>query len=68
MHIKKWYFVIVHKTDGILVKEIIDHNPDTGEITCHSLNPSPEYEDFKINLNDVAQLFNIVQISRGMKG
>lgn len=68
LHIKKWYFVIVHKTDGILVKEIIDHNPDTGEITCHSLNPSPEYEDFKINLNDVAQLFNIVQISRGMKG
>ena len=67
LHIKKWNFVIVHKTEGILVKRILDHNPETGDIICHSLNPSPEYEDFTVNLNEVAQLFNVVQISRGMR-
>ncbi len=30
LHIKKWDFVIVHKTDGILVKRIVEHNVDRG--------------------------------------
>ena len=62
LHIRKWNFVIVHQTDGIIVKRIVDHDVDKGLITVHSLNP--EYEDKVIELNDVAQIFNVVQVSR----
>ncbi len=62
LHIQKWYFVIVHKEEGIIVKQITDHNPETGDITIHSLNSF--YPDRVLNLKDVAQLFNVVQINR----
>lgn len=65
LHLKQWDFVIVHKTDGILVKRIIDHNTTTGNITIHSLNPF--YEDRVLNLEDVGQLFNVIEIIRGRR-
>lgn len=45
----------------ILCKQIISQDMQECNIVCHSLNPSPEYADFKLNLNDVRQLCNIVQ-------
>lgn len=60
LHFNKYFFVIVHREEGILVKQIIDHDVDTGEITCHSLNPL--YEDFKLTLNDVVELYNVIKI------
>ena len=60
LHINKWDFVIVHKTDGILVKRISKHDTDNGSITIHSLNDF--YEDREINLNDVQQIFNIIEV------
>lgn len=54
------YWIIVHKTT-ILCKEIVNHDVEKGVITCHSLNESPEYQDFDLKLNDVHQLFNIVK-------
>lgn len=65
LHINKWAFVIVHKTEGVLIKEIIDHNVDTGELTLHSRNIM--YDDFVINLNDVKLLFNVIDITRSAK-
>lgn len=62
LHINKWDFVIVHKTEGILIKKIVFHDPETGAIKAHSLNPM--YEDMELNLADVAQLFNVVKIER----
>lgn len=53
-------WIIVHKDDGILIKEISAHDLGTAEIVVHSLNP--EYEDKKISLNDVVQIFSVVQI------
>ena len=58
-------FIIVHKQDGIVIKEVVDHNLETGIITCHSFNP--ENEDFNVNLNDVMQLFYIKEISRDVE-
>mgnify|MGYP003112983674 CR=1 FL=1 len=57
-HYNNW--IIVHQ-DTILCKEIIKHDSAKGIITCHSLNDSPEYSDFEINLNEVKQLFNIIK-------
>lgn len=60
LHINTWdAFVIVHKTDGIVVKQIINHDVENGIITCHSFNPI--YDDFQIDLREVAQLFNVVK-------
>lgn len=53
-------WIIVTDTT-VLCKQIIGQDLETGDIICHSLNPSPEYTDFTINLNDVRKLFNIVQ-------
>lgn len=62
LHFNDWDFVIVHRTEGVLVKRIIAHNLERAEITIHSLNPM--YNDRVLSLNDVAQLFNVVEVSR----
>ena len=62
LHINKYDFVIVHRTEGILLKKIIKHDTTTGSLTLHSLNPL--YDDFTINFNDVAQIFNVIKVER----
>lgn len=54
------YWIIVHK-NTILCKEIIAQDLENGTITCHSLNDSPEFQDFTIKLDDCHQLFNIIK-------
>ncbi len=66
LHVPK-VFVIIHRTDGIICKEIIAHDLENGVITCHSWNPDPEYQDFEINMRDVLQLFYVKEISRDNK-
>lgn len=66
LHVPK-VFVIIHKTEGITCKEVIAHNVESGEITCHSWNSDPEYFDFTVKLHDVIQLFYLKEISRKVK-
>ncbi len=54
------FWIIVYK-DGIMCKEITDYDKKSGTISCHSLNNSPEYPDFNINIEDVKQLFIILK-------
>jgi hypothetical protein len=66
LHLNKFpYCIIVHET-SILCKQIIEHDAEKGIIKCHSLNPSPEYQDFEISLNEVKQLLNIVKIQKNV--
>lgn len=53
-----WIIVL---DNTVLCKQIVSQDIDRFSITCHSLNPSPEYADFELQLSDVRQLFNIVQ-------
>lgn len=53
-----WIIVTNH---NILFKDITDFNKETGEITCHSRNSSPEYSDFQLSLNDVYQIFKVIK-------
>jgi phage repressor protein C with HTH and peptisase S24 domain len=62
LHIRNWDFVIVHKTEGILVKKITEHNVTRSMLKLHSLNNL--YPDFEVNLKDIAQIFNVVQVAR----
>lgn len=59
LHYKDYDFVIAHGTKGIMLKEITNHNPETGEIVCHSLNET--HKDFTLNLKEVAFLYNVVE-------
>ena len=48
-------FIILHKTDGIVFKQVIDHDINTGSIILHSFNNY--YEDYTINIQDVSQIW-----------
>lgn len=61
LHYKKWKaFVIVTRDDGIVVKQIVDHDVENHTISLHSLNDY--YKDYTIDLADVKQIFNVVQL------
>ncbi len=60
LHIKDWYFVIIHKSDGITLKQITDHNVENADILCHPLNEN--FTDFTLNLNDVVEIYNVIKI------
>jgi phage repressor protein C with HTH and peptisase S24 domain len=61
LHIHNYdYWVIAHKTKGILIKSIINHDVTKGIITIHSLNP--DYKDEDLKLDDIEQMFSVVQI------
>jgi phage repressor protein C with HTH and peptisase S24 domain len=53
---KHSYWVIVHKTEGILIKNIKEHDVERGLITIHSLNEA--YEDEVLHLEDIEQIFS----------
>ncbi len=55
------YGWIIIAKQNIFHKDIIDFNSETGDITLHSRNNSPEYADFQINLNDVYQIFKVIK-------
>lgn len=57
-------FVIAHK-DGILIKQIINHDVKNHTITIHSLNPM--YEDKVLDLCDVYKMFLVVESRRQRK-
>lgn len=54
-------FVIV-SNEGSVIKQITEHNIIENTITCHSFNPL--YQDFKLNLDDVFQIFVYKKIIR----
>ena len=58
LHIGKWSHWVVCWGNCVRLKQITKQEGD--EITLHSLNPSPEYTDFTLNLNDVSRLFNVI--------
>ncbi|KQS34017.1 helix-turn-helix domain-containing protein [Dyadobacter sp. Leaf189] len=67
-HLKQYNkFIIVHK-DGILVKNIKDHDVDNGVITVESINPDKRlYPDLTIHLDEVYELMNVVDLNRKTK-
>lgn len=63
LHLHTWsYYVIVHRDQGILVKEITSHNIDNGILTLHSLNDL--YEDQNVKMDDLIGLYNVVDFKR----
>lgn len=60
LHNDEYPFWIIILNNTIVCKQIVDQDVEKGIITCHSLNPSPEYANFELHMDDVCQLCNIV--------
>lgn len=54
------YLFVVAFDERCEIRQITNHDTQTGEITCHSFNPF--YEDFTIRLDEVSQLLYVVKI------
>lgn len=65
LHLKEWPYWVVCWGNCVRLKEITKQEGDI--ITLHSLNPSPEYTDFTLDLNHVYRLFNVVQVQPKIK-
>jgi hypothetical protein len=61
LHTNEYPNWIIVLDNTILCKQIVGQDLERGIITCHSLNPSPEYSDFEVSFNDIRQMFNIIQ-------
>jgi len=63
LHSHKWSsFVFVHRTDGIIVKQVSGQDLTTGDVTLSSLNPDKnKYPDFIVNLDDIREIYNVVK-------
>lgn len=59
LHINDWYFVIIHRTKGISIKQITAQD-NKGNITCHSLNEL--FNDYTVNLDDVVEIYNVIKV------
>ena len=62
------YWVIFStKNQYPIIKQITHHDVEKGIITLHSLNDSPEFSDFTLDLNtEVNALFNVIQVTRNV--
>lgn len=60
LHYRDWPYWVVVFGNNVRIKQIIDQD-DAGNITLHSLNPSPEYCDFTLRLDEISRLYNVVQ-------
>ena len=54
------YWVVVFDS-SVLIKQIVAQNRETGELTFHSLNNSPEYSDFRLNMDQIRALYYVLQ-------
>ncbi len=59
LHINDWYFVIIHRTKGISIKQISSQD-ERGNITCHSLNEL--FNDYVVNLDEVLEIYNVIKV------
>ena len=60
LHFRDWPYWVVVFGNNVRIKQIIAQD-DAGNITLHSLNPSPEYTDFTLNFDSISRLYNVVQ-------
>lgn len=64
LHYHKHPNWVIVKYDGIIIKQIIDHDVENGVLIYESLNP--RYPGGSIHLDEVQELYNILLITREM--
>lgn len=68
LRFKDFPFWVIYTTQSKmpLLKQIVEHNTEDGYIVCHSLNDSPQYSDFKLEINDIQALFYVIDYNVGL--
>lgn len=63
LHSHNWSsFVFVHRSEGIIVKQVADQDLETGDVVLRSINPDKsKYPDFTVNLDDIREIYNVVK-------
>ena len=61
LHYRDWPYWVIVFGNNVRIKQIISQDENKGTITLHSLNPSPEYTDFTLHLDQISRLFNVVK-------
>lgn len=54
------YCVVATDAEGIVLKEVVNHDKANNEITCHSLNS--QYKDYSVKLEDVQGIFYVEEL------
>lgn len=61
LHLRDWsVWIIVTRSEGILIKGVAEHNVEEGVLTLHSVNPL--YPDMTIHMSDVLDIYNAIEI------
>ncbi len=55
---KAFVFICANR---IICKSITAISMDLETIICHNLNPSPEYKDFEIQMNEVSDVYEVIK-------
>lgn len=55
-----WPYWVVAFGNNIRLKQITAQD-ENGVITLHSLNPSPEFTDFQLSLDEVSHIYNVIR-------
>lgn len=61
LRFKDYPFWVVVFDSSVLIKQIVEQNLEKGTITFHSLNPSPEYSDFTLEMDKIRALYYVLQ-------
>ena len=54
------YCVVATDAEGIVLKEVVNHDKANNEITCHLLNS--QYKDYSVKLDDVQGIFYVEEL------
>ena len=54
-------FWVVVFDSSVLIKQIVAQDLEKGTITFHSINPSPEYSDFILEMDKIRSLYYVLQ-------
>ena len=54
------FWVIATKA-GVLLKQMVGQDTEQGTFTFHSLNPSVEYADFTLNMDEINSLYYVLK-------
>lgn len=63
LHNHQWpNWIFVHKTEGIITKQIAHQDVENGVLILRSLNPDKDkYPDFDVSLDDIQEIYNVVK-------
>ena len=63
LHNHQWpNWIFVHKTEGIIAKQIAHQDVKNGVLVLRSLNPDKDkYPDFEVPLDEIEQIYNVVK-------